>query len=583
MLGFLSVYGENQGWFRNTQGLSVVVVGTVAMLVPLAFRLAQNIGRANSANTRLSAIIRSSGDAVYAYGIDGLITTWNPSAERLFGYSSAEMVDRPVSVLVPPDLAEEMKGVVVSLRRGNNILDYETRRVAKNGDPLDVEMTISPIILGSGMVVGASSVVRDIRERKLIADELLRAKQGAEEAALAKSRFLATMSHEIRTPMNGVIGMTELLLETPLSPQQRDYAKTINSSGDALLTIITDILDISKIEAGQVELETVNFDLQELVESVTAAAAPHAARQALELVGFVEPDIHLNVAGDYHRLRQVLTNLITNAVKFTEQGEVILRARWSSETDDHVRVRFEIRDTGIGVFNEQRVRLFLPFSQADSSTTRKYGGSGLGLAISKQLIQMMGGDIEVMSQPGEGSTFFFTLTFAKATVDAANPGPASEIDLRGRSALIVDDNATNRDILERQVASWGMQSQSATGGPEAIALLQQAAERDKRFDLAVLDYAMPGMDGVKLAEAIQADPAITAMPMVILSSMSDSIPFQAGTSKVAAVLTKPVRQSRLRGTLVTAVKPQAERPHEADREVIPEPGNQAGTPRQSAV
>lgn len=277
----------------------------------------------------------------------------------------------------------------------------------------------------------------------------------------------------------------------------------------------------------------------------------------------------------------MLTNLITNAVKFTEQGEVILRARWSSETDDHVRVRFEIRDTGIGIANEQRAMLFLPFSQADSSTTRKYGGSGLGPAISKQFIQMMGGDIEVMSQPGQGSTFFFTLTFAKATVDAANPGPASEIDLCGRSALIVDDNATNQDILERQVASWGMQSQSATGGPEAIALLQQAAERDKRFDLAILDYAIPGMDGVKLAEAIQADPAITAMPMVILSSMSDSIPFQAGTSKVAAVLTKPVRQSRLRATLVTAVKPQAERSHEADREVIPEPGNQAGSPRQS--
>ncbi len=526
------------------------------MLVPLAFHLALNTGRAEAANTRLSAIIQYSGDAIYAYDLDGLTTCWNRSSERLFGYAESETIGRSVSLLIPPDLAHELAAVVASLQGGPRVMEFETRRVAKNGQMREVQITMSPVFADNGMVVGASSVARDITERKLIAAELLRAKQAAEEADLAKSRFLATMSHEIRTPMNGVIGMTELLLDTTLSHQQREYASTINSSGGALLTIINDILDISKIEAGQVELEQIAFDLQQVIEDVTASAAPHTSRQNLELVAFVEPDVHVHLTGDYHRLRQILMNLVGNAVKFTERGEVVLHAKLGAESDGEIRIRFEVRDTGIGITDEQQARLFKPFSQADSSTTRKYGGTGLGLAISNQLVRLMGGEIELTSVPGEGSTFSFSLTLRKAVSSEGILTAATPLDLSGLRVLIVDDNATNRGILERQILSWGMRGESAPDGPAALRRLRIASQRGEPFDLGILDLAMPGMDGLELARNIQEDPATVDLPLVIFSSMGDSLGSIENAPAVSAFLTKPVRQSSLFDSLVRAVRPE---------------------------
>jgi two-component system, sensor histidine kinase and response regulator len=424
--------------------------------------------------------------------------------------------------------------------------DYDVEVAVTTGDELGA--------LGTAFTVMVRKIREVLAQLAVQAGELAAARDSAVAAARAKSDFLATMSHEIRTPMNGVLGMLDLLMDTPLTPGQKEQARTAHQSGENLLAIINDILDFSKIEAGKLELETIDFDLRNTLEEVTSLLAERASTKGLELVSLVRPDVPSMVRGDPGRLRQVLLNLAGNAIKFTTEGEVILRARLVWETEHDVLVRFQVSDTGIGLSEEAQARLFQPFSQADASTTRRYGGTGLGLAICKQLTELMGGEIGVQSEPGEGSTFWFTCRFSRGT---AAPLVSLPERLSGSRVLVVDDHRPSRMVVHQHLTSWGVQSSQAENGPQAFELLRTAARGGQGFDVVIVDMQMPGMDGIALAQLIRGEPELNSTRLILLSSMG-----MAGQTKLAeaagfdASLSKPVRQSALFDSLATVLAVQ---------------------------
>jgi signal transduction histidine kinase/DNA-binding response OmpR family regulator len=380
--------------------------------------------------------------------------------------------------------------------------------------------------------------------------ELIAAKDAAESTTRTKSEFLANMSHEIRTPMNGVLGMLELLEQSDLQAAERGFVRTARTSAEALLALLNDILDFSKIEAGKLRLETIDFDVRELVEEVGALLAKQAHAKGIEVVCIVPPDLPRSVRGDPSRLRQVLVNLVGNAIKFTNRGEVVLSVRPGAPADGMASLSFEVRDTGIGMSTETLLRLFRPFMQADSSTTRKYGGTGLGLAISHQLVSMMGGELTAMSEQGHGSTFGFQLLLPLG--DGTQHSMQADTVLTGLRVLLADDNATNRLIVEHHLAAWGIHFAAAGDGQTAWEMIQAEAARGRRFDLLLLDHHMPGLDGMQLSRMMAQDPQVSAVPRILLSSSGRLTREEGAGSGLTASLAKPLRARQLYEAIAVA-------------------------------
>ncbi len=503
---------------------------------------------------RTKMIVCCALDAIISVNEDGIIIDWNPQAEILFGWAKEEIVGRPVTDTIIPHAFREAhtQGFERFLKtRKGTILNkrIEVSALNRKGEIIPVELSVNPIIIEGNTIF--SAFFRDITERKRNEETLRHAKETAERAAKAKSEFLATMSHEIRTPMNGIIGMTSLLMDTPLSHQQHQFAETVRSSGEALLTIINDILDFSKIEAGKLDFEIIDFDLRVAMEDTLDLLAEKAGAAGLELVGCVESPVPTHLKGDPGRFRQVLLNLIGNAIKFTKKGHVAVRISLLEETSEAATIRVAVTDTGVGLDSTAQTHLFQPFSQADSSTTRQFGGTGLGLAICKKLVEQMNGTIAIESRVGQGSTFWFTADFLKQSEPLV---PQTTKDLAGLRLCYIDDHPINRQLVEEYAKAWGLHTTSVSTPTEGLEVLQQAKDKGEPFHIAIVDMEIPGMDGLALARSIKTNPQLLETSLILLSSIG-----QRGDTKEAKAagfsgyLTKPIRQNVLKHTLETVL------------------------------
>lgn len=517
--------------------------------------------RDESERARLAAIVQSSDDAIIGLSADGLITSWNRGADRLYGYSADEVAGGSISVIVPPEREEEMTRLLETVKRGDRVEQYETIRVHRDGRRIHVAMTASPIrsspfgnTSSEPIVVGVAMIERDISERKRVAAEIRRAVQEAERANRAKGEFLANVSHELRTPMNAIIGMTELSLDEAIPDQVRDYLETAKDSAEVLLRLLNDILDFSRIEAGRFELDEAKFNLRETLEETVKTLAMRAHEKGLEIALHMPHDIPDRLVGDPVRLRQVVSNLVGNAIKFTERGEVIVQVDMHDLYERNVELHFRVQDTGIGISTTDQERIFAPFAQVDSTSTRHHGGAGLGLAICGELVSMMDGRLWVESELGAGTTFHFTAKFGLQPESEGAP-PTHVRELKGLPVLVVDDNATNRRILEETLKSWHMNPMVVCSADEALQELQKAAESDSVYPLVIVDGLMPGVDGFTLVEKIRTDEHLAGATVLMLSS-ADRRMFRERCDNldIAAYLEKPVTQSELLDTIVTALQ-----------------------------
>jgi PAS domain S-box-containing protein len=491
----------------------------------------------------LNALIQNSPLGIMVVDAAQNVQLCNSAFEKLFDCRRQEIIGKPIAILfanVGPLIEAHASS------RDETPINLVTHFERKDRSFVDVELHTVGLMVG-GKLLGSLGIYQDISVRKRAEEEMQRAKKAAEDASRAKSEFLANMSHEIRTPLNGVMGMTDLALDTKLTKDQREYLETVKMSADSLLTVINDILDFSKIEAGKVDLVAADFDLRDNLEGILKTLALRADEKGLELLCEIAPEVPGIVSGDSSRLDQVIVNLVSNAIKFTQVGEVALKVQLEAEEGHDCTLHFTVADTGIGVPREKQTAIFDPFTQADSSTTRKYGGTGLGLTISARLVAMMGGKIWMEGEVGQGSKFHFTVRMAGhgKVVEVGTIAPP-EI-LRGVKVLVVDDNRTNRRILEGMLKRWDMNSTSAEDGEQALAQLSSARDRGEPYTLILTDMHMPNMDGFALIERIRQRPELsTATIMMLTSAGHRGDAERCRDLGIAAYLMKPIRQSELR-------------------------------------
>jgi PAS domain S-box-containing protein len=527
------------------------------------------------ARRRLDQMIEFLPDATFVINREGKVIAWNRAMEEMCGISKGEMIGKDNYEYCIPFYGERRPILIDLALRADEDVEKKYDSVRRSGDTLCGEIYTPKIYKGKGAylwgtasvlrdaqgtIVGAIESIRDITDRKQADEAFRQAREAAEQANRAKSEFLAHMSHEIRTPLNGILGMTELLMETYLDESQINLIHTIITEAESLLTIINDVLDFSKIEAGKLELEMAPFNLQLTMETVATGLAIGAQQKGLEFASFLDPEVSPWLVGDPGRLRQILVNLVGNAVKFTERGEIYMKAELIENLGKKVRVRFSVRDTGIGIPTDKQERIFESFTQVDGSTTRKYGGTGLGTTISKKLVEMMGGKIGLESEPGKGSLFWFTLDFVKQADQKQQLVEEKErIDFHLLKVLVVDDNQTNRTILQEYLRSWDCTAIEAMGGPEALSILTVSGSSHESFDLILTDYRMPGMDGLALVQEIKSAEGLQNIPIVVLASVSDTELFRnCADMGIRGYLTKPIRRDELRKTIESVLSISSE-------------------------
>jgi PAS domain S-box-containing protein len=498
--------------------------------------------RVRQSEERFRSMIENVKDhAIYMLDVQGCVLTWNKGAERLTGYQSEEIIGKHFRGFYPIEDRESGKPeqLLKTVLAEGQCKD-EGWHLRKDGSKFWTNVVITAVRNGGAKLLGFSVVGQDLTQRREIEEQLRLAKEEAESANEAKSAFLANISHEIRTPMTGIIGMAGLLSDTELSSKQVEYCQIIQRSSESLLTVMNEVLDFSKVESGKLELEIIDFDLTRAAGEVIDLFAKQAEDKEIELINFIRYDVPEKLQGDPGRLRQIISNLVGNALKFTAKGEVVVRITVQEQTAAYANLRFEVSDTGIGIPKEKQDKLFSSFTQVDASTTRKYGGTGLGLAICKRFVELMGGQIGMESEPGKGSTVWFTLKLLKQS-ESVREAPRPRTDLHGLRMLVVEGNATNRTVFDHYLSSLGIVSRSAEDGPTALELLSLANENNTPYDLAILDFRLPSMDGLELARTIRQNPKFSSPKLLLLSSVG-----KTGDAKLAreagidGYLTKPV-------------------------------------------
>ncbi len=509
--------------------------------------------RVEQRTSYLNALVENSPLAIMVLDSSEKVQLCNPAFERMFQHSRSDIVGKPEDgLLADGRLLAEARGISRETLGGTPV-SLVTQRKRKDGMLVDVELHGVPLVV-NGQVVGSLGIYQDISVRKRAEEAMQQAKEAAEAASKAKSEFLANMSHEIRTPMNGIMGMTELVLDTDLDSEQREYLNIAKLSADSLLSIINDILDYSKIEAGKLEIDAIEFNLGDTIADTMKALSFRAHQKGLELAYDVQPDVPEALLGDPGRLRQIIVNLVGNAIKFTERGEVILYVENEWKTNDDIQLHFRVSDTGIGIPAEKQAAIFEAFTQADGSMSRTYGGTGLGLTISMRLVVLMHGRIWVESEVGNGSRFHFTAHFGLQKVPRRTVVPRDPATLRDMRVLVVDDNETNRQILLKMLASWHTWPLAVDSGAKAITALRESQGLGRRYPLILVDAQMPDMDGFALAESIKKNQEWGAATIMMLSSAG-----QRGDAQrcrelgISAYLTKPVRQAELLDAVLTAL------------------------------
>ncbi|MDX2105511.1 MAG: PAS domain S-box protein [Candidatus Melainabacteria bacterium] len=542
-LGWARLLAQRAGYFETAAGSGLMSVSISGTLGVFLFLVAKSLAKSEIEKKKqeeskkiLAAIIESSEDAIISKSLNGVVETWNPGAQEIFGYSAEEIVGKEGAVLFPPGKENEEIELIEKLKRGERVFHFETVRKRKDGRLIDVSLTISPIKDSNGSIVGISKIIRDISVRKKSEQALLESKreleilnialENARDQAMAasklKSEFVANMSHEIRTPLNGIIGMTNILLRSKLSDKQKEYSKSIKDSSKALMTIVDDVLDFSKIEAGKLQLELIEFNLLALIEGVCAILLEQARAKKLSLKTEFDPVLPRFVRGDPGRIRQVLMNMLSNAIKFSHQGTVTVKVSVESRSDTNLQIRFAVSDQGIGLMEEEKELLFQPFVQADGSISRRFGGTGLGLSICKRLVELMNGNIGVESLKGDGSTFWFAIpleTQASQSIESnQNSGDNHAIVSSQGLILVAEDHAVNQQVVRIHLEEMGLDCNIVSTGVEVLEAL-----RIHEYALILMDCQMPDMDGYRTTTLIRQNESSSGGHIPIIAMTANAM------------------------------------------------------------